>query len=700
VRLKRILIFAPLVLLAVLLQSFFWVPTYERQTTGNPERLSKFIDASIGDARFLNPVLSADSASSEINSLVFDSLLDLDEKLALRPNLAESWHITETAFLVVNERARLPDGRPAGAERLRQRIEAALGADASAVRIVPAETRTETRTLPIPPEAGGEPQPTPVSVRVEVPERIAVELVRVVPEVFERLEPVLGADYFESFDAAARVQLPDGPAGELLRPQTGSFLPLTEHNPVILFRLRRGVRFHDGHELDAGDVRFTYEAIMDPKNLSPRTSDFEPIKTLEVIDPHTVRVVYKRLFSPAVYPWSYMGILPEHRLDAAALEREMDRRGIHGEARASFGLREAEFTRHPVGTGPFRFVSWQSDYLIHLQRFDDHFNGPPEYADYFLRIIPDPLTQELEFRTGAIDTYPALPHQAARYQADEAYQSFSAVGFGYTYIGYNNRRPLFRDPRVRQALGMAIDVDQIIEYVLYGEGERVTGPYAITTEWYDPSVEPLPYDPDGALEILEGLGWRKNSDGQLEKDGKPLEFTLITNQGNPLRKAILTIAQNSWKKLGIRCETQVFEWAVFLKNHVNVGEFDAVILGWSTGVDPDQFQIWHSSQTGPQQLNFVGYVNDEADRLIQRIRQEYDPERQRALAHAFHRRIAADQPYTFLYAARATRVLDKKIAMVERVDGQERIVPIRPTPTGNLMYYFERWKKLEFVPTF
>jgi ABC-type transport system substrate-binding protein len=700
VRLKRVLILAPLVLLAVLLQSFFWVPTYEDQTTGNPDRVRKFIDASIGDARFLNPVISADGTSSQINGLVFDSLLDLDENLALEPNLAESWRVTETALLVVDARARLPDGALASAPRLRERIEQQLGADASAVRILPAEARVETITIPLPKRGTEEPEPTPVQVRVDVPERIAMHLVRVIPDVFERIAPVIGPDYVDGFDLEARVQLPEGPAAELLRPRLREFLPVTEHNPVILFRLRRGVRFHDGHEFDAGDVEFTYRAIMDPKNLSPRTSDFEPVKTLEMVDRYTVRVVYKRLFSPAVYPWSYMGMLPEHRLDEEALAREMDRRGIRGAARETFGLREAEFTRSPVGTGPFRFVEWQSDYLIHLRRFDEHFDGAPEYAEYFLRIIPDYLTQEVEFRTGAIDMYPALPHQAARYRLDDAYQSFSSVGFGYTYIGYNNRHELFRDPRVRRALGMAIDVGQIIEYVLYGEGERVTGPYAITTEWYDRSVAPLPFDPEGALAILESLGWKKNADGVLEKDGRPFEFTLITNQGNSLRKAILTIAQNSWKKLGIRCETQIFEWAVFLKDYVNVGEFDALILGWSTGVDPDQFQIWHSSQTGPQQLNFVGYVDEGTDRLIEAIREEYDRDRQRDLAHRLHRRIAEHQPYTFLYAGRGTTVIDKKIAMVERDDGGEKIVPIRPSPTGNVMYYFERWKKLDHVPVF
>jgi len=697
---KRLLIAAPLVLVAFLLQSWLWVPSYENQTRGNPERVTKFIEGSIGDAHFLNPVLSDENTGSGIVSLVFDTLLDLDENLALKGKLAERWEVVERAYVVVRPDAQLPDGAPATAARLGERIAEALGGDALSVRALPAETRSELRSVLLG-EEGAPPRPTEVEVRVRVPERIALELPAVMPHLDERLAAVLGAGYLAGFAPERHVELPSGPAGDALRPALSEILPALEHNPVLVFHLRPGVQFHDGHELDAGDVKFTYDAFMEPRNLSPRTSDFEPVKAVEVVDARTVRVVYKRLFSPAVYVWSSYGILPAHLLSREALEREMDRRGVAGEARERFGLREAEFSRAPVGSGPFRFVDWKSDDLIQLARFDDYWEGPAEYRDYTLRIIPDLLTQELEFRTGALDLYPVLPHQAARYREDPSYRAFSSTQFGYSYIGYNARHELFGDPEVRRALGMAIDVEQIIRFVLYGEGERVSGPYAINTEWYDRSVAPLPYDPEGALAILERKGWKRGADGILEKGGKRFEFALVTNNGNPQRKAISTIAQDAWRKIGVDCKVQLFEWAVFLKDFVNTGKFDAVVLGWSTGIDPDLYQIWHSSQTGPQQLNFTGYVNGEADRLIEEIRLEYDPARQRELTHALHRLIAAEQPYTFLFAGRGTTVVDRKIAMVERgADGAERIVPLRPSPTGQLRYWFTRWKKLEHAPDF
>ena len=442
---------------------------------------------------------------------------------------------------------------------------------------------------------------------------------------------------------------------------------------------------------------------MNPRNISPRTSDYEPIKSVDILDSYTVQVTYKRLYSPAINAWT-MGILPEHLLNAQVLEEEMRERGLSDAARANFGMRDSDFNRHPIGAGPFRFVEWQGDEFIHLNRNEDYWERIPEYENYYFRVIPELLTQEIEFKSGAIDSYGVQPHQVARYKQDNSYQSFSSSGFGYSYIGYNNRNPLFADKRVRRALGMAINVDEIITYLLYGEGEQITGPYPRQTEWYNSAIKPLAYDPEGAQRLLAEVGWQRNNDGWLEKDGQLFEFNLTTNNGNLIRSNIMTIAQDAWKKIGVRCNTQVFEWAVFLKDFINTGSFDAVVLGWSMGIDPDLYQIFHSSQAGPQQLNFVGYTSSEADDLIVRIRQEYDHDQQRALAHRLHHVIAEDQPYTFLYVGLATQVLDKKIVLVEHEpDGDERYEKIYPTKSGSISFYFNKWRKLdrlELTPDF
>ena len=707
---KRLLLLIPLVLVVFLLQSFFWVPTYENQAAGNPNRLVTYIEGSSGDAKILNPILNADSASANIVNHVFEGLLDLDEHLNLRGRLAVDWAITEQAYLLVNAHHRFPDGQEVNGTSLLQRLSQALQAGVlrdmpemlQPLALLPASQRTEQVSL-LKVDEKGKPHVVEVPVTVQVPERIVFYLKQVDQDLFERLIPVLGERYGDQFSYADWIHPQKAVAPEdeeLLREKYPEILPVAEHNPTIVFHLRQGVKFHDGHIFDAGDVKFTYESIMNPKNLSPRTPDFEPIKTVEIIDPLTVKIVYKRLYSPAINAWT-MGILPEHVLHAEALNREKKERGLSEAAQQTFGMRDSQFNRRPLGTGRFQFVEWQGDEYIHLRRFEDYWEEPAQYHEYFMRIIPDLLTQEVEFRTGAVDFYGALPHQVARYKEDPTYQSFSSLGFAYTYIGYNNRKPLFASREVRTALGMAINVQEITDFLIYGEGERITGPYPQNTEWYNPSIAPIPYDPEGAKALLAHMGWKMNAEGWLEKDGKVFEFTLITNNGNPIRKNILTIAQNAWKRIGVKVNTQVFEWAVFLNDFVNTGDFDAVVLGWSMGIDPDLYQIWHSSQSGPQQLNFVGYHNSKADELIVRIRQEYNRNRQRDLTHELHRVIAEDQPYTFLYAPLSTRVLDKKIVLVERdANGQEHYKKIFPIKSGDITFYFYKWRKLDHTPDF
>ncbi len=695
---KRILILLPIIIFAVLLQSFFWVPTYDEQVKGNLHRLEEFITASTGDAKILNPILNADSASSEIVGQTFEGLIDRDENLKFRGRLATSWEIYEEAYFYINPNA-LIKGRRLQPEAIRELILSNKSAlpNIKTIEIIDSETNTKDINISGPDEnKDGIPDPITISTEFQYPARLKITLAAVDQELFLKLERILGSEYFNSFPASDFIKI-QTPGHEDKLTALAETFSVTEHNPVIIFHLRKGVKFHDGHEFDATDVQFTYQAIMEPKNLSPRVPDYEPVKTLEVLDKYTVKVVYKRLYSPAFGTWG-MGILPEHLLNAAALKKEAEAKGIDLE---KFSMRDADFNRAPVGTGPFTFRVWKSDQHIILDRNEDYWEGPPHYKSYTYRVIPNILTQEMEFYGGAIDDYGVQPHQVARLKDDPKYQNFSSLSFGYSYVGYNIRREPFNDKRVRQALGMAIDTDKIIRYVMYEQAERITGPFVKQTEYYNKSIQPLPYDPEGALKLLKEAGWEKNKNGILEKDGKPFAFTLITNNGNPIRKNILTIAQDAWKKIGIDVKTDLVEWAVFIGKYVNKGNFDALILGWSMGIDPDLYQIWHSSQTNENQLNFVGFINEEADDLIVKIRQEYDFDKQVQYSHRLHSIIAEEQPYTFLFVSKSTAVLDKKIVIKEFSDsGDEKIKKITPTKTGSYRYYFNKWIKLPNNPEF
>lgn len=695
---RRILIVGPILVIAFLLQSYFWVPTYEEQTRGNPSRLHEYITASIGDAAILNPILSSDSASSDIESMVFEGLIDRDEDLRFRGRLAESWEVYEEAYFYVNEMATVPGmGRIDGGQIV-QLVRNACGRADTFPSTVQASLKNIVEVTEIPSREYSVPlddSETAGSLKVSAPGRIKLRLRQVDQDLFVSLRSILGEDYFSSFRSDEYVQI-DGADGE----GKGRFLevlPAVEHNPIVVFHLRPGVKFHDGHVLDADDVKFTFEAIMDPKNLSPRTADYEPVKTVEVVDPLTVRIIYKRLYSPALGTWG-IGVLPAHLLDKEALAREA---ASLGEDPDAFSLRQSAFNRHPIGCGPFVFRHWKSDQYISLERFSDYWEGPANYHRYTYRVIPDLLTQEMEFYAGTVDSYSVQPHQVDRLKGEENYQSFSGLSFGYTYIGYNLRRPPFDDQRVRRALSMAIDVEEIIRYVLYEQGERITGPFVKQTDYYNDAVTPIAYDPSGALRLLGEAGWHKGQDGILRKGDEPFRFTLITNNGNDLRKAVLAIAQDAWKRIGIDVRTDLLEWSVFIQEKVNRADFDALVLGWSMGIAPDLYQIWHSSQTHSHQLNFVGFENEEADELILKIRREYDHDRQVTYCHRLHEIIAREQPYTFLYVPKWTAVLDNRIVIAERGgDGRVSYEKIQPTKTGSYTFHFNKWIKLERPPSF
>jgi len=712
--LRRILIYVPLIIVVILLQSYFWVPTYKEQTRGNPDRLHDYITASIGDASLLNPILSSDAASSEIESLVFDGLIDLDENLFFRGRLATSWDIYEEAFFYVNASTPIPGlgkKHPEGvadlirkAQRGNEPLEPGFRTTLDLIQevsVMPALNFTVTREEGDPEK--GEEKRT-VRIHVRAPPRIKLSLRKVDQDLFKNLTHLLGKDYFSSFRGEAYLSTDPEVDKEKFAAYLNELLPATEHNPVILFQLRPGVRFHDGHTFDANDVKFTYEAIMNPDNLSPRTADYEPVKAVEVLDPMKIRIVYKRLYSPAIGTWS-MGVLPEHLLNGEALKKEAERAGKDPKA---YTMRQSGFSRNPVGTGPFKFLEWKSDQYISLERYDTYWEGRPNYKRYIYRIIPDLLTQEMEFYSGTMDAYGdgsppsgVPPHQVDRLRDDPTYQSFTGTSFGYEYIGYNMRREPFKDPRVRTALGMAIDVDKIIKYVLFDQGEPMTGPFVKQTDYYDRSLPTLPYDPDGALQILKEVGWTRNKEGWLEKDGKRFQFTLITNSGNDRRKAILAIAQDAWKQIGIDVRTDLLEWSVFIQERVHKLDFDAVILGWVMPIEPDLYQVWHSSQANPYQLNFVGFNNSAADELIIRIRQEYNHDAQVEYAHRLHKLIYDEQPYTFLFVRRWTAILDKRIVIKEIDDtGKESYKKIVPTKTGNYRFHFNKWVKLPEEPRF
>ncbi|HKY41128.1 MAG TPA: ABC transporter substrate-binding protein [Polyangiaceae bacterium] len=708
-RTKWLLIALPLGILALLFQSAFWVPTYTSQAEGNPGRLVTYVRATLGDAKYLNPVVSSDRFAAEVfERNIFEGLLDEDANRRVMPGLAQRYETTEEAFLAVLPDRKLADGTPASARALLTAVETAWKAakpgrplsSIQRVELVPPETRKTTKTALVR-NAKGREDPVDVEVTIDVPERVKMTLGKVEPRLFEELEPTLGASYFQNYPFESRFRVNKPEQLGMVRRHFEELLPIGEHNPVLTFHLRPNVRWHDGVPFSAEDVKFTYQAAINPKNASRYAASFDNIKGVDVVDELTARVTYKRLYAPGIIDWM-LHLVPKHLLDAAALAREADRRRLSGAEREKLSVRTSEFNRKPVGTGPFHFTQWLPDQYIHLRRNDAYWGEKAQYRDLYFRIIPDYLTMELELQAGALDIYDALPHQAERYRHDDNYQVLPFNEGYYSYIAYNMRRPPFDDVRVRKALGMALDVDSIIRYVLSGEGKRSTGPYYSNTPYYDPDIKPLPYDPKAATALLEDAGFRKNARGMLERGGKPFAFTLVTNNGNPQRKAIMLIAQEAWRKLGIDCKVQVFEWTVFIEQFVHVRNFDAFVLAWGSGaINFDKFTFWHSSQVGNYKNNAAGYQDPEVDRLLIQIQETYDEKELIQLTRKLHRMIADAQPTTFLYEPLRPLVIDKRIAFLEHAaSGQQLIRRLQSPPSGDTFRFLPLWRKFSGVPTY
>jgi peptide/nickel transport system substrate-binding protein len=246
-------------------------------------------------------------------------------------------------------------------------------------------------------------------------------------------------------------------------------------------------------------------------------------------------------------------------------------------------------------------------------------------------------------------------------------------------MGYNLRHPLFKDKRVRQALTSAINKEEIIQGVLLGMGQIAHGPYKPGTWAYSAKVKGFGYNPAKARELLTEAGWKdRNSAGTLVKDGRPFQFTILTNQGNIERLKTAQIIQQRLKDVGIEVKIRVVEWASFLSQFIDTGNFEAVILGWTISPDPDLFDVWHSSKTGPKELNFIGFKNPEMDALIEKGRSTFDQNKRRECYFRIQEIMAEEQPYTFLYVPEALPVVSS------------RFYGIKPEPAG-ITYNFIRW---------
>ncbi|WP_134704264.1 peptide-binding protein [Ammoniphilus sp. YIM 78166] len=404
------------------------------------------------------------------------------------------------------------------------------------------------------------------------------------------------------------------------------------------FHLKRGILFHDGEELTSEDVVFSYNIPRRPGYTGPRGSDFEKIKDIRVVDRYTLNITLKEPYAPFLSTCVY-AILPAHLLKQVPAEK----------------LAEHPFsTKSPVGTGPYRFERWKDGQFVQLSAFPSYFDGVPQIQKLYFRIIPDQNAQLIQLHSGGIDVMgvPATDLAVGKlFEKQGKIKLHSSPTLSYTYIGYNLNHPFFQDTRVRQALTHALDREQIVNIVLEGEGQ-VAHTHGSPLSWaYAAHAPKFPYDPKKARELLAQAGWNDtDGDGVLDKDGEKFSFVLQTNQGNKMREMVAQIVQEQWAQIGVEVKPRLMEWSAFINDYVETKKFDAVMLGWSLGIDPDPTAIWHSKEA-EKGLNFVSFKNKEIDRLLEANTREMDREKRKRILIQLQERLAQEQPYTFLYYA-------------------------------------------------
>jgi peptide/nickel transport system substrate-binding protein len=432
---------------------------------------------------------------------------------------------------------------------------------------------------------------------------------------------------------------------------------------TITFHLRRGVTWHDGVRFTSRDALYTYRVTIDPKTPTAYADSFKQVVKAEAPDDYTFRVTYARPFAPALESWG-MPVLPAHLLEGKDITK-------------------SPLSRSPVGTGPYIFRQWVAGQRVVLESNPDYYEGRPYIGRYIYKIIPDSSTMYMELKAGGVDQMGISPIQYQRQTgtADFAskFNKYRYPAAAYTYLAYNLRNPLFADKRVRQALTSAINKEEIIHGVLLGMGQVAHGPFKPGTWAYNPRVRDFGYSPERARALLAEAGWReRDRDGILVKNGKPFQFTILTNQGNDQRLKSAVIIQYRLKAIGIDVKIRVIEWASFLSQFIDKGNFDAVLLGWTITPDPDIFDIWHSSKTGPKEFNFIRYMNPEVDRLLEQGRSTFDMEERKRCYFRLQEVLAEDQPYTFLYVPDALPVVSARFRGIE------------PAPAG-IGHNFIRW---------
>ena len=440
-----------------------------------------------------------------------------------------------------------------------------------------------------------------------------------------------------------------------------SYPDVSDDNLTYTFTLREGVRWHDGESFTADDVEFSAKAMMVPfVDAAPWRGYFSDLADVEV-EGREVRLIVDQPFWLNDSILSSLPILPKHLydpegvLDGYSLPDILSPSARDDETLREFGeaFNSHPANRQPIGTGPYRFESWESGSQITLVRNDDYWGEPAQLDRVIFRFITDSTAALTSLKSGDTDFYPRMtPIQwvqqtsGADFESQYAKQNYTIPQMNF--IAWNPMRPFFADKRVRRAMTMLIPRQQIVDSLRFGLAEVAVSSFNPNAPDFNPNIEAYPYDPERAVALLEEVGWvDHDGDGIRDKDGVKFSFEFLGYTGSQYIEQLLPILRDELGKVGIEMTERRLEFNIMAES-TRDKQFDAMSMNWVSDLLSDPRQIWHSSSADNRGSNFVSFRNPEADQLIDDARLEFDPERRRELYWRFQEILHDEQPYTFM----------------------------------------------------
>lgn len=419
------------------------------------------------------------------------------------------------------------------------------------------------------------------------------------------------------------------------------------------FKLRKGVKFHDGSELKAADVKYTIDFYRDPKNAATIQSTYTGVDNVETPDDYTVVVNMKTVNAASLVNWAANPI-------------------VNAKHHQSVG--DAKYSTSPVGTGPFKLKEWKASEYTLLEAFADYFKGKPQVDAIRMEVVPEDAVRKAALDTGDADSsaWPLLVQDSLTLEKDAKFKVYRTPGDSIKHFPINNGKPYFADKRCRQALMYALDRQRIIDDLWNGVAEVAHSNEPPTSQYYNKNLKQYEFSPDKAKQLLDDAGWKAGADGIREKDGVKFSFTCTAKAGDQARKAIAELAQQLFKDVGV--DMQIAEAPVAeILEAMRKGTMECSIFNWTynSGVlEPDATDTLSTAGGN----NFPHFNNKEMDELLSKGLQEVDPAKRQPIYDRIQEIFAEEVPV--LYLQYDTWMLPFAVRVEGRPDTTRNTYPI------------------------